>query len=298
MIRNCVFLMIFGLFFNSCSLLDESINSFNDELYYSPDQYTKEEQKDIVEYQQYLEENQLENDTLVLNNNYQNNYFHNYGSRFNSFNSLYFSHYHFYDTFRYSNYFFPFSLGFHYNYNNYPFWHIDHYYNFGYHPPYWYNNWWGYNYFNGYNYFPNYVINSNENIFYGVRENNLNRRPSNLSNNFLNKPYRFDDNINYKKPISSKQNNNSINNIYNQDNLNLNRKPNYRKPNYNKPANNKPANNKPTNNKPNYIEKPAQINNNNRNNNYRYNNTKPLNNNNRNNNFNRQINNRKKPRLK
>tara|TARA_B100000900_G_scaffold381246_1_gene367550 strand:+ start:1875 stop:2855 length:981 start_codon:yes stop_codon:yes gene_type:complete len=266
---------------SSCIVVVDSTSShFQDELYYSANEYAEEDAKDEAAYQDYLKENNKEEDFFHDEKLYEEEfdyddcYDYYYSSRLRRFHSPHFgfSYYNNYYTnsFWYSHNPYNCGVSIYYGYNFWNPWYMDpwHNYHFGWGYNYlnhhWaYNNYWSYwnypTYFNSYD---------NNSVYYGFRENNNNRTPEEFANRYIQevkeRPQRFDfinDRENNKPTYSggkpsfdntrprpankpSKTSSSKLNNSW----LNNAHKPatNFNRPNTNKPA----ANYKKPNNRP------------------------------------------------
>ncbi len=261
-------------------VVDSTSSHFQDELYYSANEYAEEDAKDEAAYQDYLKENNKEEDFFHDEKLYEEEfdyddcYDYYYSSRLRRFHSPHFgfSYYNNYYTnsFWYSHNPYNCGVSIYYGYNFWNPWYMDpwHNYHFGWGYNYlnhhWaYNNYWSYwnypTYFNSYD---------NNSVYYGFRENNNNRTPEEFANRYIQevkeRPQRFDfinDRENNKPTYSggkpsfdntrprpankpSKTSSSKLNNSW----LNNAHKPatNFNRPNTNKPA----ANYKKPNNRP------------------------------------------------
>ena len=135
-------LVLLLVFLSSCVVIVDSTNAnFQDELYYSSEEYALEDAKDEVAYQQYLKENEVEEESIVHEEelyeeqfDYEDCYDYYYTSRLRRFHSphLGFGYYNNYYTnsFWYSNN--PYNLGvsIYYGYNFWNPWYADPWYNY------------------------------------------------------------------------------------------------------------------------------------------------------------------------
>ena len=208
---------------SSCVVVVDSTSShFQDELYYSANQYAEEDAKDEAAYQAYLQENNEEQELLYDEElydeelydeefDYDDCYDYYYTSRLRRFHGPHFgfSYYNNYYTnsFWYSQNPYNCGVSIYYGYNFWNPWYINPWYNYhfgwGHHYPYqqWaYHHHWSYwygHYDSYYGYYPTYFNSyDNNSVYYGVRENNNNRTPEAFANRYIQevkeRPQRFD----------------------------------------------------------------------------------------------------------
>jgi hypothetical protein len=200
-------LVLLLVFLSSCVVIVDSTNAnFQDELYYSSEEYAVEDAKDEVAYQQYLKENEVEEESIAHEEelyeeefDYEDCYDYYYTSRLRRFHSphLGFGYYNNYYTnsFWYSNN--PYNLGvsIYYGYNFWNPWYADPWYNyhFGWGDPHhnpFYNSHWSYwhtDHYSHFNYYPTYFNTyDNNSVYYGVRQNNNQATPEAFANRYEN----------------------------------------------------------------------------------------------------------------
>lgn len=216
-------------------VLDSTSAHFQDELYYSANEYAEEDAKDEAAYQSYLQEMSEEEEEVVVHDeelyedefDYDDCYDYYYTTRLRRFHSPYlgFGYYNNYYTnsFWYSSNPYNCGVSIYYGYNFWNPWHIDPWYNYhfgwGHHYPHhhWgYHNHWSYwhGYHNGYyayGHYPTYFNSyDNNSVYYGVRQNNNNRTPESFANRYVKevkeRPSRYDfvnTNKEIEKPVYS-----------------------------------------------------------------------------------------------
>ena len=191
-------------------VVDSTSSHFQDELYYSANEYAEEDAKDEAAYQAYLKDNNEEEEVLHDEELYEEEfdyddcYDYYYTSRLRRFHGPYFgfSYYNNYYTnsFWYSHNPYNCGVSIYYGYNFWNPWYMDPWHNYhfglGYHYPHhhWaYHNHWSYLH----GYYPTYFNSyDNNSVYYGFRENNNNRTPETFANRYIQEvkeqPHRFD----------------------------------------------------------------------------------------------------------
>ena len=286
---------------SSCVVVVDSTSShFQDELYYSANEYAEEDAKDEAAYQAFLQENNeevLHDEELYEEEfDYDDCYDYYYTTRLRRFHGPHFgfSYYnnYFTNSFWYSNNPYNCGVSIYYGYNFWNPWYMDPWHNYhfgwGYHNPFYhfgYHNNWSYWHTN-HAYFPTYFNSyDNNSVYYGVRENNNNRTSEAFANRYIQevkeRPQKFDfindseENKNYSVGKSSFNNNskrpnkrpfNTSQSKPNNSWLNNAHKPvtNFNRPNTNKPTTNYNKNNRtssPVRNNNSQISRPSKNNN-------------------------------------
>lgn len=218
--KSFILISFTAFLLSSCVITIEGTSGrFNDEIYYSVNEYAEVEAQEKAEWEEYQathpEEFEQEQELYVEEFDSDDQYDYYYASRLRRFHSPYvgFGYYNNYYTnsFWYSSNLYHCGVSIYYGYNfwnpgYYDPWYTGHHYGWGHHYHYAGNPYW-HGYYDGMylgGYYPTYFNSyDNNSVYYGVRQNNNKRTPERFANKYetevVNNPNRFQRFVNEKE---------------------------------------------------------------------------------------------------